>query len=82
MDEEDDYFDRTDKKSKRGGNAKKIESKEVLQEKLAYKKKMLSYYEQQLKACEATQVVYEMMIIHISHLYLERKSMMILWKRS
>ena len=62
LDEEDDYFDRTDRKSKRdrrdGGSQKKVlDSKEILQEKLAYKKKMLQYYEQQLKKCESNPVV-------------------------
>ena len=62
LDEEDDYFDRTDRKSKRnacnGGQKKMLDSKEILQEKLSYKKKMLEYYEQQLKKCESNPVVY------------------------
>ena len=62
LDEEDDYFDRTDRKLKRngwGGDSQKkmLDSKEILQEKLAYKKKMLQYYEQQLKKCESNPVV-------------------------
>ncbi len=51
--EEDDYYDRTNKKSK--SEKKTPESREVIQETLAYKKKMLAYYEKQIQMSQTAE---------------------------
>lgn len=63
LDEEDSYFDRTNNKRfvwvEEVMNRKqvtRVESRDILCEKLAYKKKMLAYYESQLKNMETTVV--------------------------
>lgn len=65
LDEEDSYYDRTNRKKYECDeymNCRKEvvrpESRDILVEKLAYKKKMLAYYESQLQQTTETQIEY------------------------
>lgn len=66
LDEEDSYYDRTNRKKYECDECmnyrKEVvrpESRDILVEKLAYKKKMLAYYESQLQQTTETQIEYD-----------------------